>query len=72
MENMARILIFAGIVLLLAGLIFLGISKLGIAGFKLPGDLYIKKGNTSIYFPVVSCILISLILTLIFNLISRR
>lgn len=72
MENMARILIYSGIVLLLAGLIFLAFSKLGITWFKLPGDIYFKKGNTSFYFPVVTCILISLILTLIFNFIGRR
>ncbi len=72
MENMARILISAGIVMLLAGLIFLGFSKLGLNVFKLPGDILIKKGNTSFYFPVVSCIIISLILTLILNLMSRR
>ncbi|MDD2621314.1 MAG: DUF2905 domain-containing protein [Syntrophomonadaceae bacterium] len=47
-------------------------SKLGLPLFKLPGDIYFKKGNTSFYFPVVSCILISLILTLIFNFMSRR
>ncbi len=72
MENIARILIYSGIVLLLAGLIFLASSKLGIVWFRLPGDIYFKKGNTSFYLPVVSCILISLILTLIFNLINRR
>lgn len=72
MESTARILIGMGIVLLLAGLIFWAFSKLGIPFFKLPGDIYINKGNFRLYFPVVSCILISLILTLIFNIISRR
>lgn len=72
MENMARILIYSGIVLLLTGLIFLAFSKLGIAWFKLPGDIYFKNGNSSFYFPVMSCLLISLILTLIFNFIGRR
>lgn len=72
MENMARILIYSGIVLLLTGLIFLAFYKLGITWFRLPGDIYFKRGNASFYFPVMSCLLISLILTLIFNFIGRR
>lgn len=48
------------------------LAKIGAAGLKLPGDIYIKKGNFSFYFPVVTCIVISLILTVILNLTGRR
>jgi len=38
---------------------------------RLPGDVRIERGNFSFYFPVVTCIVISLILTLIFSLFRR-
>jgi hypothetical protein len=39
---------------------------------RLPGDIFIHKGNYSFYFPIVSSIVLSLVLTLLFNFISRR
>ncbi|MEN6351648.1 MAG: DUF2905 domain-containing protein [Syntrophomonas sp.] len=69
---MAKILIGIGFAVLLTGFILLVVSKLGAIGLKVPGDIYIKKGNFSFYFPVVSCLLISLLLTLIINFWSRR
>lgn len=72
MEGMAKILIGIGFAVLLTGFILLVVSKLGAIGLKVPGDIYIKKGNFSFYFPVVSCLLISLLLTLIINFWSRR
>jgi hypothetical protein len=71
LHGLARLLIGTGIMIMLAGLILLAFSKLG-AGFRLPGDIYVKKGNFSFYFPVVTCIVISLILSIILNFISRR
>jgi hypothetical protein len=38
---------------------------------KLPGDIIIKKGNATFYFPVVTCIVISIVLSIIFHLIGR-
>jgi hypothetical protein len=38
---------------------------------KLPGDIFVKKGNTTFYFPIVTCIIISIVLSLIFHFISR-
>lgn len=39
---------------------------------RLPGDIYIKKGNFSFYFPLVTSIVVSVVLTLLLNLIARR
>ncbi len=72
MESMAKFLIGIGMLIILLGLIFFIFSKLGTSGFRLPGDVYIKKGNFTFYFPIVTCILISLILTLVLNFIGRR
>lgn len=62
-------LIIMGIVLIVAGIIFTLGSRLGIG--RLPGDIFIKKGNMTFYFPIVTSIIISIILTLILNLIRR-
>lgn len=72
MEGMGRLLISLGIIILLAGLLMLVLSKIGLTNFRLPGDIYIKKENFSFYFPVATCIIISIILSIILNFIGRR
>ncbi len=47
--------------------IFSGVPFLG----KLPGDIYLRRGNFTFYFPLATCILISVILTLLFALTRR-
>ncbi len=71
MLNFAKILIFFGFVLILLGAFFILIEKIPYLG-KLPGDIYIKKGNFVFYFPLATSIIISILLTIILNLISRR
>lgn len=61
---MAKWLIILGIVLVLAGLLWPWLSKLGIG--HLPGDIHIKRGGFDFYFPLTSSILISLALSLLF------
>lgn len=58
-----------GIVLIVIGVLFTLGSRLGIG--RLPGDIFIKKGNMTFYFPVVTSIVISIVLTLILNLLRR-
>lgn len=71
MESIARTLMLGGIILFLIGSgIFLA-SKFGIPFGRLPGDIRIEGENGSFYFPVVSSILVSILLTIIFNVISR-
>ena len=68
---MGRLLIVAGIVLLVAGIwISLG-WKIPLRLGRLPGDIHIRSGNTSVYFPIVTCILLSVILTLVLSLFRR-
>lgn len=62
-------LIIIGVVLVIIGGIFLLGQKIGLG--KLPGDIYIQKGNFTFFFPVVTCIIISLILTLIAKIFRR-
>jgi hypothetical protein len=71
METFARYLIIGGIVLILiGGGVFLA-AKLGIPLGRLPGDIRLEGVNGSFYFPLTSSILVSVLLTIILNLISR-
>ena len=71
MENIARYLMFGGIILfLIGGGVYLA-SKFGIPLGRLPGDIRIEGENGSFYFPLTSSILVSVLLTILFNIISR-
>jgi hypothetical protein len=68
--DIGRIFIILGIVLLIAGLLF---TLFPLGGFpRLPGDIYIKRDNFVFYFPIVTSILISLILSLILHFFVRK
>ena len=64
--NMQKILIIIGIIFLIVGLLYPYIKKLGLG--QLPGDILFKTGNSTFFFPVMTCLIISIILTIIFNL----
>ena len=64
--NMQKILIILGIILLIIGLLYPYIKKLGLG--QLPGDILFKTGNSTFFFPLMTCLMISIILTIIFNL----
>lgn len=68
-EPFAKSLIGIGILLIIVGIIMLVGGKLGIG--RLPGDIYVQKGSFSFYFPLATCIIISIILSLIFSLFKR-
>ena len=71
MESFARYLMFGGIILfLIGGGIYLA-SRFGFPLGRLPGDIRIEGENGSFYFPLTSSILVSILLTIILNLISR-
>ena len=66
---MQKLLIIAGIILIIVGLSWSFIIKLGLG--HLPGDIYIKNKNFKFYFPITTCILISIIITLIVWLFKK-
>lgn len=68
--SLARILIFFGIFLIVIGGVILLANKIPGIG-RLLGDIYIQKKNFSFYFPVTTCIIISIILSIIFWLFRR-
>jgi hypothetical protein len=66
---MPRILIILGILLIAVGLLWPWLSKLGLG--RLPGDIVIRREGFSLYFPIVTCLVVSAVLSLIFWLCRR-
>jgi hypothetical protein len=66
---MARFLIFTGLILLVAGLLWPYIAKLGLG--HLPGDIVFKRGNTTFYFPIVTSLILSVVLSLLLWMLGR-
>ena len=64
---MARLLIVLGIVLIVIGLLV----KSGLPIGRLPGDVIVRRGGTTFYFPIVTCIVISLVLSVLGMLLRR-
>jgi hypothetical protein len=67
---MGKILIIIGLVLLFAGVIFHFFDRIPFFG-KLPGDLVIDRPNFKLYFPLMSGIILSLLLSLIIFLLNK-
>ncbi len=69
-DAVGKLFIFLGAFLvLLGGIMVVGGKLFGLG--RLPGDIFIQKGNFSFYFPLVTCIILSILLTVILNLIRR-
>jgi hypothetical protein len=66
---MARFLIILGILIVVIGLLWPYLSKLGLG--HLPGDIVIERDGTTIYIPIVTCLLLSLLLSLVLWLFGR-
>ena len=70
--GVGRMLIILGILLVAAGLLFTLGERLPFRIGRLPGDIVFRGRNTTFYFPIVTSILLSLILTLLFWIFGRR
>jgi thiosulfate reductase cytochrome b subunit len=70
MDEMAKVIIILGIVLVMVGLVMLFAQKLPFLG-RLPGDILIKKEHFTFYFPLATSIIISIIISLILYLIGK-
>jgi hypothetical protein len=66
---MQRLLIGIGLALIVAGIAWPFLSRIGLG--RLPGDIVIQRGSTSFYFPLVTCIVISIILSALMWLLNR-
>jgi len=71
LQPLGKLLIVAGVVLGLTGVALLFADRLPFLG-RLPGDLAIRRGGWSFHFPITTCLLVSLLLSLLFSLFGRR
>ena len=71
MTDLGKMLLLLGGVIILVGAVLLLAGKLNVPLGRLPGDITYRGKNTTVYFPIVTCIVISIVLSLIFWLIGR-
>ena len=71
MGDLGRILIFVGGLLLVIGIVFVFAGKLNLPIGRLPGDIVYRGKNTTFYFPLMTSILLSLILSLVLYFVNR-
>ena len=69
-SSLGKLFVVIGIIFVIVGILFLlniNIPKIG----KLPGDIIIKTDNTTFYFPIVTCVVFSVVLSLIMWVVSK-
>ena len=71
MENLARWLVIGGVLLILIGGGVYLAAKFGLPLGRLPGDIRMERGNGVFYFPIVTSCLVSILLTILLNVIIR-
>lgn len=70
--NVGRLLILAGLALVVLGVLVLILGRLNLPLGRLPGDIVYRGKNTTVYFPWVTCVLLSVLLTVILWLFNSR
>ena len=71
-DDMAKLLIMLGLFLLLAGGALLVMSKFSFTGSRLPWDILYRGEKFTVFFPIGTCLAISVVLSVLLNLFSRR
>ena len=67
---MGRLMIAGALVLLVLGCLFLVLGRVGLD--RLPGDIAFRRGNLTVYFPIGLMILLSIVGTIVLNVLLRR
>lgn len=71
MSDLGRILVFLGVLLVVAGLIVLGLNRLNIPLGRLPGDFNWRGRGWSVSFPLVTCLLLSVLLSVLLWVVNH-
>ncbi len=69
-QDLARLLIVLGLLIAAVGGVLLAAGHLGLG--RLPGDIHIRRGNLNVYVPLATGLVISVVATVVLNLVSRR
>uniref|UniRef100_A0A7C2IPV4 DUF2905 domain-containing protein n=1 Tax=Ammonifex degensii TaxID=42838 RepID=A0A7C2IPV4_9THEO len=70
-QSFGKLLVVTGLIFVVLGLLIFFAGKVPGLG-RLPGDIYFHRGNFTFYFPLATCIILSILLTIILNLFLRR
>jgi hypothetical protein len=70
MGQVGRYLLLAGVLIAIAGLLMMLGERLGLG--RLPGDIAMRRKSTTVYFPIVTSLVLSVVLTLLLNLLIRK
>ena len=71
MTDLGKLLIGFGAILLIAGLLFVAFGKTHLPFGHLPGDIYYRGKNTTFYFPLTTCLLVSVVLSALLYLVNH-
>lgn len=71
LSDFGRFLLLSGVVLVMVGIFFVLLAKVPFLG-RLPGDIHWMGKNWSIHIPIVTCLILSILVTIIFNIIIRK
>lgn len=71
MGDLGRLLVVSGLLILVAGLVLIGLGRTHVPLGRLPGDIIYRGKNATVYFPLATAILLSLVLSLAVYLINR-
>lgn len=69
LDSLGKLLLIGGLVIAVVGLLLLLFSRLGLG--RLPGDIFIQRENVTFYFPLVTMLIISILLSVILNIFRR-
>lgn len=71
MTDLGKLLIFLGVIIVITGVIFLVFDRIPGLG-RLPGDILIKREGCTFYFPIMTCILVSIVISVTLWLLNKR
>lgn len=71
MTEFGRVLILVGAVLVVAGVVLVGLGRMNLPLGRLPGDIVYRGKNSTIYFPLATSILVSVVLTILLYVVGR-
>ena len=68
LSSFGKLLVIFAVVIALVGVLLIALGNLPLFG-KLPGDIVIRRGSSTFFFPIVTCIIVSVVLTILINLV---
>jgi len=71
MADIGKLLIWLGILMVAAGLVLVALGRLHLPLGRLPGDIVYRGKNTTVYFPLATCVLLSVVLTIVLYAVGR-